>query len=109
MGAASPRCSAKRRFSSASRDLSAIASWRAAFRRESSWPSTRGPGTTGLLVPEGDAPALADALARLIEQPELRRRLGTAARAVAPERFSALRQSRLLEAALLRVAGLSPP
>jgi len=66
-------------------------------------------GTTGLLVPEGDAPALADAIARLIEQPELRRRLGTAARAVAAKRFSAFRQSRLLEAALLRVAGLAPP
>ena len=66
-------------------------------------------GTTGLIVPEGDPPALADALASLITRPELRGRLGTAARAVAAERFSALRQSRLLEAALLRVAGLAPP
>jgi glycosyltransferase involved in cell wall biosynthesis len=65
-------------------------------------------GRTGLLVPEGDPPALADALASLIERPELRHRLGTAARAVAAERFSALRQSRLLEAALLRAAGLAP-
>jgi colanic acid/amylovoran biosynthesis glycosyltransferase len=66
-------------------------------------------GTTGLLVPEGNPPALADALASLIEHPELRGRLGAAARAVAAERFGALRQSRLLEAALLRVAGLAPP
>ena len=60
---------------------------------------------TGLLVPEGDPPALADALERLIAQPALRTQLGIAARAVAAERFSALRQSRQLEAALLRVAG----
>jgi colanic acid/amylovoran biosynthesis glycosyltransferase len=65
-------------------------------------------GRTGLLVAEGDPPALADALASLIDRPELRRRLGTAARAVAAERFNALRQSRKLEAALLRVAGVAP-
>ncbi len=65
-------------------------------------------GRTGLIVPAGDPVALADALASLIASPELRRRLGTAARAVAAERFSALQQSRLLEAALLRVAGLPP-
>jgi glycosyltransferase involved in cell wall biosynthesis len=65
-------------------------------------------GRTGLIVPSGDPSALADALARLIANPELRRRLGTAARAAAAERFDALRQSRLLEAALLRVAGLAP-
>jgi colanic acid/amylovoran biosynthesis glycosyltransferase len=65
-------------------------------------------GCTGLLVPERDPPALADALASLIGDPELRHRLGTAARAVAAERFSAIRQSRLLEAALLRVAGDKP-
>ncbi len=62
-------------------------------------------GSTGLLVPEGDPAALADALASLTECRELRQRLGTAARAVAAERFHALKQSRLLEAALLRVAG----
>jgi colanic acid/amylovoran biosynthesis glycosyltransferase len=61
-------------------------------------------GRTGLLVPEGDPAALANALANLIESRELRQRFGTEARAVAAERFSALKQSRLLEAALLRVA-----
>ncbi|MGC2413007.1 MAG: glycosyltransferase [Stellaceae bacterium] len=61
---------------------------------------------TGLIVPAGDPIALADALSSLIVLPELRRRLGSAARAAAAERFNALRQSRLLEAALLRVAGL---
>jgi colanic acid/amylovoran biosynthesis glycosyltransferase len=65
-------------------------------------------GRTGLLVPEGDPSALADALASLIESRELRQRLGTEARAVAAERFSALKQSRGLEAALLRVAGDRP-
>jgi glycosyltransferase involved in cell wall biosynthesis len=65
-------------------------------------------GRTGLIVPAGDPIALADALASLIASPELRQRLGTAGRTVAAERFDALRQSRLLEAALLRVAGLPP-
>jgi colanic acid/amylovoran biosynthesis glycosyltransferase len=63
---------------------------------------------TGLIVPEGNPPALADALERLIGDQELRRRLGAAARVVAAERFSAIRQSRRLEAALLRVAGEPP-
>lgn len=38
-------------------------------------------GVTGLLVPEGDAPALANALARLLGNPALVARLGEAARA----------------------------
>jgi glycosyltransferase involved in cell wall biosynthesis len=60
-------------------------------------------GRTGLLVPEGDPPALAVALATIIAQPDLRQRLGAAARAAAIERFDAIRQSRQLEAAMLRV------
>jgi glycosyltransferase involved in cell wall biosynthesis len=63
------------------------------------------PGRTGLLVPEGDPWALADALEKLLAQPEWRRRLGAAARTAAAERFEAVTQSRRLEAALLRVAG----
>ena len=38
-------------------------------------------GVTGLLVPEGDAPALAEAIARLLHDPALTARLGAAARA----------------------------
>ncbi len=37
-------------------------------------------GVDGLLVPEGDVPALADALARVMDDADLRRRLGAAAR-----------------------------
>ncbi|MGE5268829.1 MAG: glycosyltransferase [Thiohalocapsa sp.] len=62
-------------------------------------------GENGLLVPEGDPPALMTALGHVIGQPALRGRLGAAARATADEKFNALRQSRLLEAALLRAAG----
>jgi glycosyltransferase involved in cell wall biosynthesis len=36
-------------------------------------------GETGLLVPAGDAAALAGALSRLLEEPDLRRRMGAAA------------------------------
>jgi glycosyltransferase involved in cell wall biosynthesis len=37
-------------------------------------------GQDGLIVPSGDAAALAEAIRRLVEQPELRARLGEAAR-----------------------------
>jgi len=38
-------------------------------------------GETGLLVPPGDVPALRNALARLVEEPDLRSRMGDAGRA----------------------------
>ncbi len=45
-------------------------------------------GVTGLLVPPGDAAALRAALERLLGDPELRARMGAAARERARERFS---------------------
>jgi glycosyltransferase involved in cell wall biosynthesis len=67
-------------------------------------PEAIDPGVTGLLVPEADPAALAEALAAVITQPELRARLGASARQAAHERFDARRQSRRLEEALLRVS-----
>jgi glycosyltransferase involved in cell wall biosynthesis len=45
-------------------------------------------GESGFLVPPGDAAALADRLKRLVEDPALRRRMGTAARAKALAEFA---------------------
>ncbi|MCS6882526.1 MAG: glycosyltransferase [Oscillochloridaceae bacterium] len=45
-------------------------------------------GETGYLTPVGDAQALANRMAELIEAPELRRRMGQAGRRVAEQRFS---------------------
>lgn len=45
-------------------------------------------GRTGLLVPPGDPAALADAIARVLLDPELARRMGTAAHAVYMRRFA---------------------
>jgi hypothetical protein len=46
-------------------------------------------GETGLLVPPGDAPALETAVARLLDDGDLRARLGAAARAAVEGEFSA--------------------
>ena len=62
-------------------------------------------GVTGLLVPPCDAPALAVAIGRLLEDEPLARRLGEAARARAVDRFSMqhmVRQTEELYRALLR-------
>jgi glycosyltransferase involved in cell wall biosynthesis len=64
-------------------------------------------GECGLLVPQRDAEALAAALARLLADRELRRRLGSRARANVVDRFD--RSAHLGRAAdVLRAAGLLP-
>ena len=63
-------------------------------------------GDNGLLVPPGDAAALAEAIARLIVEPDLRARLGAASRRTAVARFDAKTQSRLLEDAFLSLPGV---
>jgi len=55
-------------------------------------------GETGLLVPPGDAGALAGAVSRLLEDRDLARRLGCAARRLSGERFSVERMVRSTEA-----------
>ena len=61
-------------------------------------------GETGLLVPPGDAPALAAALIRLLGDPELRDRLGAAASARADD-YSVATLGRRYTELLLRLAG----
>jgi glycosyltransferase involved in cell wall biosynthesis len=46
-------------------------------------------GVTGLLVPPGDTHALAEAIGRLLRDPDLRRRLGEAGRERVLARFTA--------------------
>jgi glycosyltransferase involved in cell wall biosynthesis len=53
--------------------------------------------TTGLLVPPGDPAALAAALQTLLDDPDLRRRLGEGGRILAQERFTAPTMARAFE------------
>jgi glycosyltransferase involved in cell wall biosynthesis len=65
-------------------------------------------GRTGLLVPPGDASALAAALRQLIDVPEMAGEMGVNARQVALEKFDAMTQSRRLEEILLDVISPGP-
>jgi len=60
-------------------------------------------GIHALLVPAGDAGALAEALKRLLADAELRARLGAAARALALERYSGARLAETLESLYTRL------
>jgi glycosyltransferase involved in cell wall biosynthesis len=54
-------------------------------------------GVTGLLVAPGDPAALADAIESLMRDPELRRRMGDAARTRIREHFSLAEMTRKVE------------
>ena len=62
-------------------------------------------GKTGYLVPPGDAPALATAWLRVLQQPEMARRMGETARRTARERFSAQRLVTDMEQLYLELLG----
>ena len=62
-------------------------------------------GYNGLLVPPQDVPALAAALARLLADPDLRARMGTAGSAVVGERFDQMGNARRVGALLLTTVG----
>jgi glycosyltransferase involved in cell wall biosynthesis len=62
-------------------------------------------GSTGLLVPPGDADALTDALRRLAAEPERRRTLGDQARRVVREDYDAATNARRLVELLVDVSG----
>ena len=54
-------------------------------------------GQTGLLAPERDVGALHVCMAALLDQPDTRRRMGAAARALVETRFDIRRQGERLE------------
>ena len=60
---------------------------------------------TGLLVPEGDAAALARALGRLLDDPELRCRLACTGRKLVEGRFDSRRNTALLREMFQQVVG----
>ncbi len=55
-------------------------------------------GVNGLLVPEKDAPAMADAILRIMNDPALLKRLSDGARRLYREKFTARAMTEQLEA-----------
>ena len=81
--------------------LEAMASARAVIAtRVGAVPEVVADGVTGLLVPPGDVPALADALRRIIRSPEQTARMGAAGRIAVRDRHDLSRQWLLWAAAL---------
>src|SRR3546814_2513904 len=77
--------------------MEAMASgWAVATTAVSGVPELVEDGVTGLVVAEGAALALADALQRLLEDAMLRRRLALSARVVVEREFDARTESRKL-------------
>ena len=66
-------------------------------------------GVTGILVPPAEAPPLAAALQRLVDDPAARGAMGRAARERAAQHFDAQAQSRLLEDTLLALVRRPAP
>lgn len=66
-------------------------------------------GVTGLTVPVGDVPALADAMAKLAGDAALRERLAKAARALVEEKFSAEKIGKQIVALYNELVGDEPP
>lgn len=66
-------------------------------------------GQTGLLVPSEDAAALAQAIERLITDPELRQRMGAAGRQRVKQCFSATEHARRVEAVYEKLLGTAWP
>lgn len=64
-------------------------------------------GKTGILVPDGDAASLADAVARLVGDAELREQLGLAAYETSKSKFSIEAMSECVECAYLKLVGRS--
>ena len=66
-------------------------------------------GKNGLVVPVGDADALANAMVKIFRSPELRARMGRAARMRAQEVFAIEKVASQLEAAYVRARSVSNP